>query len=31
MTDTGCQCGCADKSDKDQAETCECGSSPEKK
>ena len=31
MSDTGCQCGCASKSEKDRAETCECGSSPEKK
>jgi hypothetical protein len=30
MSDTGCQCGCADKAEKDRAETCECGSGPQK-
>ncbi len=25
MSDTGCQCGCATKSEKERSETCECG------
>lgn len=30
MSDTGCQCGCAEKSEKDRADTCECGSNAQK-